>query len=305
MENEELKSSNGMDKTRKIIFCFLGVFLFFILVYIFTISAPKNFPKGVIFNIEQGASLRSVSFNLKKTNIIRSRILFEAFVIIYGGDKHVISADYLFENKIPVFEAARRISRGERHLAPVKITIPEGFTTEDIASACISKLPYFDKEKFLLSAKGSEGYLFPDTYFFFTTADERDVIKSLTDNFQKKVSFLDKDIIQNGKSREDIIIMASIIEREAKGDIDRGVISGILWKRIKIGMPLQADAAPGTYKTKGLPKSPISNPGLEAIKAAIYPQNSPYLYYLHDKNGIIHYAKNFTEHMKNISKYLK
>src|SRR3989338_6344627 len=110
----------GWIKPGKLFFAFWAYFCY--LVYIFTFSAPKNFPKGAVFNIEQGASLRSVSFNLKKTNIIRSRILFEAFVIIYGGDKHVISADYLFENKIPVFEAARRISRGERHLAPVKIT---------------------------------------------------------------------------------------------------------------------------------------------------------------------------------------
>ena len=70
-------------------------------------------------------------------------------------------------------------------------------------------------------------------------------------------------------------------------------------------MSLQADAAPETYKTRGLPKLPIGNPGLLAIKAAIYPQSSPYLYYLHDKNGDIHYAKSFAEHQRNIAKYLK
>jgi UPF0755 protein len=98
--------------------------------------------------------------------------------------------------------------------------------------------------------------------------------------------------------------MASLIEGEAKGDIDRGIISGILWKRIKIGMPLQVDASPETYKVKGLPKSPIGNPGIKTIEAAINPQNSPYFYYLHDKNGNIHYAKTFTEHEANIKKYL-
>ena len=99
--------------------------------------------------------------------------------------------------------------------------------------------------------------------------------------------------------------MASIIERESKGDVDRRVISGILWKRIKIGMPLQVDAAPDTYKTKGLPKSPIGNPGILAIQAAIHPTRSPYLYYLHDKNGNIYYAKTFLEHKQNIARYLK
>ena len=95
------------------------------------------------------------------------------------------------------------------------------------------------------------------------------------------------------------------MEREAKGEADRGFISGILWKRLGIGMPLQVDAVPSTYNTKGLPKSPIANPGLMSIKTAIYPEESPYLYYLHDKEGKIHYAKNFTEHKANIAKYLK
>ena len=99
--------------------------------------------------------------------------------------------------------------------------------------------------------------------------------------------------------------MASLIEREAKGDTDRGFISGILWKRISIGMPLQVDVAVETYKTKGLPKSPISNPGIESIKAAIHSENSPYFFFIYDRNDNIHYAESFSEHQVNIRKYLK
>ena len=150
-----------------------------------------------------------------------------------------------------------------------------------------------------------EGYLFPDTYFFLTDSNETDVINSMNGNFKKKIMPLLPDITAFGKTEKEIITMASIIEREAKGDTDREIISGILWKRIKIGMPLQVDAAPETYKIKELPKNPISNPGLLSIKAAIHPVSSSYLYYLHDKNGSIHYAKNFTEHQANIRKYLK
>jgi UPF0755 protein len=111
--------------------------------------------------------------------------------------------------------------------------------------------------------------------------------------------------ILSGKSEKEIMVMASIVEREAKGNGDRDFISGILWKRLAIGMPLQADAAPVTYKTKGLPENPIANPGIESIKASIYPKNSSYLYYLHDPNGFIHYAKNFKDHVSNKLKYLK
>ena len=289
----------------RVFFYVLGVIAFLSFFYSLFLNAPANFSPGTIFRIEEGMSLRNVSLELKREDIIQSRLAFEAFVIIFGGEKHVISADYLFEARASVWEVARRISKGERHLAPVKVTIPEGFNMHDIVSVFSTKLTNFNKEKFLLEAKDKEGYLFPDTYFFFTTANEEDVLKSLTDNFKKKISMLEQDIMQSGKGEEDIIIMASVLEKESKGSIDRDIISGILWKRLSQGMFLQADAAPETYKNKGLPKSPISNPGLQAIKAALYPQNSPYFYYLHDKTGNIHYAKSFSEHRQNISKYLK
>jgi UPF0755 protein len=190
-------------------------------------------------------------------------------------------------------------------IVSISFTIPEGFNVNQIGDVFALKLKNFNKVQFLLQTKTLEGYLFPDTYFFLNNMNETDVIKSMRNNFEKKITPLLPAIISSGKTEKEIIIMASIIEREAKGDADRGVISGILWKRIKIGMPLQVDAAPETYKTKGLPESPIGNPGLEAIKASIYPQSSNYLYYLHDDNGIVHYAKNFSEHQTNIKKYLK
>jgi len=188
---------------------------------------------------------------------------------------------------------------------PIVVTIPEGFNLNQIADTFVLKLANFNKAQFLIKAKDLDGYLFPDTYFFLTSANEGEVIKSMSDNFNKKINPFLPEIISSGKTERDIIIMASLIEREAKGDTDRGIIAGILWQRIKIGMPLQVDAAPETYKTKGLPENPIGNPGLLAIKSALYPQSSPYLYYLHDKNGIVHYAKTLAEHDANIKKYLK
>jgi len=280
-----------------IIVLILGYFLFF--------SAPRNFPVGKIINIGYGSSLRSISKDFKENQIIRSRIAFEAFAIIFGGEKHMVTGDYLFENKEPVFKVAMRISNGEFHLAPVKVTIPEGFDVNQIADAFSSKLTSFNKEKFLLEAKPKEGYLFPDTYFFLTTATEEDAIKYMSDNFDKKIESIQSEISSSNKTEKEIIIMASIIEREAKGDADRAIISGILWNRISKKMPLQVDAEMWTYKNKGLPENPICNPGIEAIKASIYPVKSSFLYYLHDKDGVIHYAKSFTEHKQNIIKYLK
>ncbi len=290
---------------KKIFIFILGILFSLSLIYYLFISAPSKFPAGIILNIDNGENLRSVSLDLKNKNIIRSRLAFETMVILYGSDKHIISADYLFENKMPVWVIARRISKGERHLAPVRVTIPEGFNNQDIADTFENKLSYFNKDNFLKLALEKQGYLFPDTYFFFTTARETDVIQNLNDNFYKKISILDKDFKQSKKSMSDIIKMASVVEAEAKGAGDRDIIAGILWHRIDIGMPLQADAAPETYKNKGLPKYPINNPGLDAIRATIYPQKTTYLYYLHDKTGNIHFAKTFAEHRANILKYLK
>ncbi len=275
------------------------------LAFLFFLNAPVDFPIDSIFKIEPGMSLRSVSYKLKEENVIRSRSVFEVFIIIYGGDKKIISADYQFEKSLPVYEVARRIARGERHIAPVTVTIPEGFNNYEISEIFSLKLQNFNKDNFISLVDGKEGYLFPDTYFFFSTDGETEVIKSMTENFNKKIEIIRKDIASSNRGEKEIIIMASIIEKEAKGDTDRGFISGILWKRLAIGMPLQVDAVLETYKTKGLPKDPAGNPGLEAIKASIYPQSSPYLYYLHDKDGNIYYAKNFEEHKLNKEKYLK
>ena len=127
----------------------------------------------------------------------------------------------------------------------------------------------------------------------------------MSNNFNTHILPFKKNILDSGHSLSEIIIMASIIEKEAQGKEDSPIISGILWKRIKLGMYLQVDASKDTYNMKGLPLEPISNPGIIAIKAALYPIESPYLFYLHDKIGQVHFAKTFTEHKKNINLYLK
>ena len=187
----------------------------------------------------------------------------------------------------------------------IAVTIPEGFTRVEAADAFAIKLANFDKEKFLLLAETREGYLFPDTYYFFPTDGEEDALRLMSANYNKKIEPFLSAILELGKTEKEIITMASLVESEAKGDADREFISGILWKRLTLRMPLGVDAAPETYKIKGLPKSPIANPGIKAIQAALYPKTSPYLYYLHDAEGNIHYAKSFEEHKINKQKYLR
>ena len=160
-----------------------------------------------------------------------------------------------------------------------------------------------------------EGYLFPDTYLFLPGAETEQIIGTMRDNFKKKA----------GDIAQDIVIMASLIEKEVPASDDRRIVSGILWKRLEIGMPLQVDAvfpyitgkrevllddlkinSPyNTYLYKGLPPGPIANPGLDAIEAARNPKETPYLYYISGKDGKTHFAKTYEEHLKNKEKYLR
>ncbi len=289
---------------RKNIFLFFAIGILFLLVgYYFFFSAPRDFPVGQSVEVPQGMSLQALSSKLRNENFIRSPLLFKMFVILYGRESHIVAGIYSFDDRANVLKVTERVVGGGRFVAPVVVTIPEGFNNKEIADAFVSKLGNFNKDRFLTSAK--EGYLFPDTYYFFTKDTDVEVIKAMTKNFEKKLASFRPKIIAKGKTEHEIITMASIIERESNGEDDRGLISGILWKRLSIGMPLQVDAAPITYKTKGLPKEPIANPGLRALEAALEPIKSSYLYYLHDKDGTIHYAKSFEEHRANIEKYLK
>ncbi len=289
-------------------FLFL-VFLF--LIYIFSlVQAPNNFKTGELFVLEEGSSLRALSSKLEKENYIKSRVLFESIIILLGDEKRVSPGDYIFKEKLNVFEIANRISKGEKGISRIKITIPEGFDTIEMAEIFEIKLHNFNKENFLKKSNLKEGYLFPDTYFFLSSDDEDRVLENMEKNFTKKTEnifeiFNSLDENTRNQKINDTIILASIIEKEASGDSDREIISGILQKRLKINMPLQVDAAPITYKERGLPEKPIANPGLEAINATLYPKTSNYLYYIHDKEGNTYFAETFKEHRANIEKYLK
>ncbi|KKU69657.1 MAG: Aminodeoxychorismate lyase [Parcubacteria group bacterium GW2011_GWA2_47_21] len=208
----------------------------------------------------------------------------------------------------------------------VAVTIPEGFNVYQIAST-LQAAGIVPREEFLKEAIGEEGFLFPDTYEFFKDSKPKVIISKMKKNFEEKTAIFTEDIEKQKKDTRDIIIMASLLEEEAALEKDRKLISGILWKRITLGMLLQVDAALtyatgrssrkltdddlalddpyNTYKYKGLPAGPISNPGIGATEAAINPTSSPYLYYLSDSRGVIHYAKTFEEHKLNKIRYLR
>ena len=173
-----------------------------------------------------------------------------------------------------------------------------------------------------------EGYLFPDTYEISEGESPEDIIKNILVNFEKKITReLKEAIALKNKSVFEIITMASMIEKEVKTINDKKIVSGILWKRLEDGMPLQVDATINyitgknhksalladlkinspynTYKYQGLPLGPISNPGIDSILAAIYPTESKYWYYLSADSGKTIFSKTLKEHNAAIAKYLR
>lgn len=315
------------NRSAKIILAVALAIVFFSTLISFLLMPPRDFPQDKIITVKSGASLGQVSLLLKDEHLIRSRTLFRLCSRAVGGNKPILAGQYLFKEPAHSCILAFRIARGISGIPSVKVTIPEGMANKEVAAVVAKQLPGFDPAFFIESARQKEGYLFPDTYFFSTGANTQEVESIMSANFEKKIEPWNPIIESSGRSLRDTIIMASILEKEATTEEDKELVSGILWKRIKIGMPLQVDATfmyllgrkssevtqadlqmksvYNTYRNKGLPGGPIGNPGIAAIRAAVRPKDSPYLYYLSDNSGVMHYAKTFAEHVVNKGKYLR
>lgn len=301
--------------------------LIFIVCISFFISSPSHEKGKFNVNISSGLSLMQVSLLLKDKDIIRSENMFRIFVILLNGENSIKAGPYLFDGTENSFIVAEKLINADYGVPVKKITIIEGARGRDILNLFGEEFVNLNKvelEKELLSR---EGYLFPDTYFFPLTSLSDDIVKMLSDNFEHRIGFIDLNKSKTSKDLKEIITMASIIEGEAQKDEDRKIIADILWRRISIGMLLQVDTtfmyingkpsseitkadlridSPyNTYVNKGLPPGPISNPGIEAIESVMFPTPNKYLYYLSDKDGVMHYAETFAEHKKNKEKYLK
>src|SRR3989338_3745346 len=182
----------------------------------------------------------------------------------------------------------------------VAITIPEGLNAGQIGEI-LERAGLFSKSAFSKAAQKEEGFLFPDTYRFYKTSEPEQVAARMRENFDKKITpeilaEINPPAGGQNKTLLDVIIMASLLEEEVQSTEDRKLVAGILWKRLKLDMGLNVDSAPDTYRYKGLPTDPISNPGMDAILTAVYSEPSPYLYYLSGQDGKTHYAKTLEEH---------
>ncbi len=308
-------------------FWVLGACFVLVLAHNYFISAPSDFPTGKYIEIDKGLTINEAGALLKEKNLIKSESTFRLFVSLFGKNNLVIAGEYKFPEPLNLYDLVKTVTDTEFKGRSVKLTFPEGLTSKEMGQLIDGKFLNFSGDDFYAKAKAREGYLFPDTYILPVTYTIDNIITRMTDNFTAKIAPLKEEIIKSKYTLKQVVIMASIIEREARTLETRKKITGILWKRFEIGMPLQVDAPFGyllnkgtseitsadlkidspynTYKYKGLPPGPISNPSYDAIRSVVEPTSSPYLFYLSDPNGIMHYAVTYAEHLKNKALYLK
>jgi len=326
---EAPKPRRHIPKIGAVILGLIPIALVFFL-YLFFISAPSDFPKNRVFQIEKGETLSGIASELEAERMIKSAFLFKVFVKVLAPRSGALAGDYQFNKPQNSLVIAWRVAYGAYDLTLEKITIPEGLTSSQIAAvfAKNKKFSVFNAEDFKRLAIKYEGYLFPDTYLFLPNVTAAEVIKVMTNTYKKKIDALASDISVFGRPINEVVTMASILEEEGRTKETREAIAGILWKRLAKGMLLQVDASVvyltgkksghdlvqddfkidspyNTYMKKGLPPTPISNPGLAAISAAVNPTPSNYYFYITDPEGGFHPAVTFEEHLVNKAKYLR
>lgn len=292
-------------------------------------SAVNKFDKEKkIFVIKKQETVREIGNSLKKNGLIRDPVAFFVYLKIFSKDKNIQAGDYKLSPSMDLRAIVDNLNHGT---LDKWITIPEGYRAQEIADLLKENMPNF-KEEWRLNLAENEGYLFPDTYLIPKDAEIEGIISILRNNFDAKVKAI--GVNENASNFARNLIIASLIEREARFREDMPLVSSVIHNRLAQGMPLQIDATVqyllgyqtaerrwwkkdltnfdlkiaspyNTYLNVGLPPTPISNPGILSLQAAISPSSTNYLYYVSDSKGHLHFAKNLEGHNLNIQKYIK
>jgi UPF0755 protein len=307
----------------------------FLMTYVFY-STPSDLSQPAEVRVDQGDSLATVVRKLREQKVISNETLFALWARFRGAEKKIHRGLYRFDVKVTPYEVLDRLVTGKGIF--LTVTIPEGMTIKDIADL-LEKLKVVDKEKFLAEAnnpqllatlglqdKGLEGYLFPNTYSFIPSTPEKDIIIAMAEQFRKASQPL--LVRPNGIQQltpHEIITLASIIEKETGIEAERPLVSAVFHNRLKRQMPLQSDPTViyglkefngnltrkdlhdpspyNTYRITALPPGPICNPGLSSIKAALYPANVSYLYFVSKNDGTHLFSDTIESHNQAVKTY--
>lgn len=283
------------------------------------------------FAIPKNQSVIKIGQRLQEAGLIKSGLAFRLAATWTNQAQKIQAGSFELSPSLTLFEVIEKLTQGTND---VWVTIPEGLRREEIAASLEQyDLNAFDKEVFLAQTVGLEGRLYPDTYLLPKLIDTQAVVNLLTRTFEQKMIEPYQDQIEaSDYTLQELLTLASIVQREAHNPEQMRQVAAILYRRLNIGMPLQVDAtlqyakgynqqtgkwwdaplrvdkeiesAYNTYLNPGLPPQPICNPGAQAFQAVLEPGQNNYLFYLHDRDGSIHYGRTLEEHNQNISRYL-
>lgn len=299
-----------------------------VFMYIRTTNKPlKSNNETVVVKVDEGEGFYTLLNDLKEKDLIKSEFFIKTYLKIHNVHPKLVAGTYTLKTNISLEELIKELETEKTE----KIVIPEGYTIEQMAQVFEDK-GLFTKQDFLNAVKNYkvpsyvknskdlryplEGYLYPDTYTFKVGVTPDEVIKTMNDRFLQVIKEVEKETgvnIPNDKIDE-ITTKASLIEKEARVEKDRPLISSVIDNRLQKGMPLQIDATViyalgkhvdkvlykdleidspyNTYKVKGLPVGPIASPGKASLIAAVKPAKTDYLYYLLDPKTGEHYFTN-------------
>ena len=342
-----------INKVIKIVVVTFAVFvaLFFVAsIYVQSnINTPHNIEDNIKkeFVIQSGESVQEIADNLENKDLINKACLFKFYVWKEDLASKLQAGSYELSSAMIIPEIVDLFIGGKIKSDQIKITIPEGFLNKEIDERLASNdlikkgeflefdannnLGLLEYEYKFLEDKpenaGLQGYYFPDTYIYYQDLSVENIIEKMLANFDNKLTpGLREEIERQNKTIFEVIILASIVEKEAGFTKDMSKVASVFQNRLDIGKALESDATINyitgsgraqstlddlqidslynTYKYPGLPPGPISNPGINAIKAAIYPEKTDYFYFLTDKNGESFFSVSYDEHLRNKAKYL-
>ncbi len=323
---------------------FFGIFLLGLGISLWKFYSEKSplcktFQKEsfkILVFIPKGKSIWDVSKILENQKIISNKWLFLLSAFLKGDYNKIKAGEYVFSPCETVKEILQKLVKGKVYLR--KIVIPEGYTSWQIAKI-LQKNLVCNETKFLnlvsnktfasslgIPFPSCEGFLFPDTYYFSRGTPCEKVIKIMVHNFWKHWKTLEPLAKKKGLTLKEVVILASIVEKEGKTFSEKRLIASVYLNRLKRGMPLQADptinyalknfrrlfykdyqikSPYNTYRYPGLPPTPVSNPGEESLKAVLTAPETSYLFFVSAPNGTTYFSRTYKEHLKIISQIRK
>jgi len=320
-----------MNKALKIIFAVVVLLAIIagtsIIIFLSQFSAPQKKASTDRVVVNASTTQSQLISKLKDQGYIKSTWAFKEVLKMKNWNNKIQPGAYEISKSMTVWKLAEELVNNP---SEKWIVVPEGLRKEEVAEILQTKLGLSDSVKQEFIDNSQEGYVFPNTYLINLSFSGRQIAQIMRNQFNEKAADIFKAAVKDNIRNDTLVILASLIQREAANNEEMPTIAGVIWNRMDKKMPLQIDASVqyalgtksdwwpkvkptdykidspyNTYIVKGKPVAPICNPGLAALKAVINSKDSDYLYYIHDSKGQIHLAKTYNEQLANIEKYLK